>query len=65
MEYVDKIVDFEYCKTCEHEKSKDYLEPCHTCLNNPTNVHSKKPVNYKEKEKKNKKIVYETKNDKK
>ena len=50
MEYIEKIVDFEYCKTCEHKDTKDYLDPCHTCLNNPTNTHSKKPINYKEKE---------------
>lgn len=54
MEIIDKIVDFEYCKTCKHKDNKDYLEPCHTCLNNPTNVNSTRPVNYKEEDKKSK-----------
>ena len=34
--------------------SKDYLDPCHECLNNPVNTNSRKPVNYKEKETKKK-----------
>ena len=55
MEIIDKIVDFTYCKTCEHFEEKDFLDPCHECLNNPTNVNSQRPVNYKEKETKNKK----------
>lgn len=54
MEIIDKIVDFTYCKTCQHKDTKDYLEPCHTCLNNPTNTNSQKPVNYKENTKKQK-----------
>lgn len=52
MEYVNKIVDFTYCKKCKHEKEVEYLDPCHECLNNPTNVNSKKPVNFEEKENK-------------
>lgn len=40
----------EYCKTCEHEKVKDIHEPCNECLDNPVNLHSHKPVNYKEKQ---------------
>jgi hypothetical protein len=53
MEIIDKIVDFEkYCKTCKYKDTKEFLDPCHDCLNNPTNVNSQKPVNYKEKEKK-------------
>ena len=48
MEYIDKIVDFEkYCKTCEHKNVEEKFDPCHECLNNPVNTHSKKPVNYK------------------
>lgn len=50
MEIIDKIVDFTYCKTCKHMDCKDYLDPCHECLNNPTNVNSQRPVNYEEKE---------------
>lgn len=53
MEVIDKIVDFgKYCKLCEHEKLDEAKDPCHTCLNNPTNVHSQKPINFKEKTKK-------------
>lgn len=55
MEIIDKIVDFEYCKTCEYKDTKDFLDPCHDCLNNPTNVNSQRPVNYKEKETKKQK----------
>lgn len=52
MEYVNKIVDFhKYCKDCEYYKNKEYEDPCHDCLNNPTNVNSQKPVNFKKKEK--------------
>ena len=52
MEIIEKIVDFTYCNTCKHKESKDYLDPCHTCLNNFVNVHSVRPVNYEEDEKK-------------
>ena len=50
MEYIDKIVDFhKYCRLCEHEKESEDKDPCHTCLSNPTNIHSAKPIKYKEK----------------
>lgn len=56
MEYIDKIVDFGlYCPKCKHEKDDEAKEPCHDCLNNPTNVHSHKPIHFKEKPKKEKK----------
>ena len=56
MEYVDKIVKFEdYCSSCEYFKSNEALDPCHECLNNPTNQNSRKPVNYKKAEKKDNK----------
>lgn len=54
MEIIEKIVDFEYCKTCEHKETKDFLDPCHECLNNPVNINSQRPVNYKEETKKQK-----------
>ena len=41
----------EYCKKCVHEKEKGYDTPCEECLDNPINLHSHKPVNFKEKEK--------------
>lgn len=55
MEIREKIVEFnKYCKTCEHKDIRDDLgqDPCHECLNNPTNTNSRKPVNYKSKEEK-------------
>lgn len=55
MEIIQKIVDFEYCKTCEHKNTHDFLDPCHECLNNPTNTYSKRPVNYKQEETKKEK----------
>lgn len=51
MEIIEKIVDFgKYCPKCEYYISEDYKDPCHECLNNSTNVHSQKPINFKEKE---------------
>lgn len=52
MEYIDKIVDFTYCKKCEYYNEKDYKDPCHSCLSHQTNTYSHKPVNFKEKESK-------------
>lgn len=54
MEYIDKIVDFSWCKKCKHEDLDDYTNPCHDCLNSPTNVHSSKPINFEEKPKQEK-----------
>ena len=64
METIDHFVDFEkYCKTCEYKDVNDVegKEPCNTCLSYTTNVNSRKPVKYKEKEIKeeNKKIKKE------
>ena len=51
MEESYKEVYFDqYCKTCEHEKLKEIDDPCDECLNNPVNLYSHKPVNYKKKE---------------
>lgn len=41
----------QYCKSCEHEKVKDVEDPCNECLDNPMNLNSHKPVNWKEKAK--------------
>lgn len=55
MEIIDKIVDFKkYCETCEFKDVKQQDDPCNECLDNPTNVHTTKPVNYKEQETKKK-----------
>lgn len=55
MEHIDKIVDFEYCRQCKHEKCLPSEDPCHECLNNPTNTYSHRPVNFEWKPKKSKK----------
>lgn len=47
-----KIVDFEkWCKSCIHNDESETNEPCNTCLDNPTNEDSRKPVNWKENDK--------------
>ena len=46
-----KEVNFEkYCKTCKYFKIEEFEDPCDECLENPVNLYSHKPVNYKEKE---------------
>ena len=55
MEFPEKLVDFGYCKTCKFKDEEDYVDPCHECLNSPTNLHSIKPIHYVKKEVKNKK----------
>lgn len=53
MEFTEKIVDFKkYCETCKHKDIKEIEDSCNECLDNPTNTHSKKPINYEEKENK-------------
>lgn len=41
----------QYCKTCENKNVKENEEPCFSCLAEPTNLYSHKPVRYKRKEK--------------
>ena len=53
MQFEYKEVDFKkYCETCEHKDVNEVKDPCHECLSNPANSHSKKPINYKKKEEK-------------
>ena len=50
MEDIYKEVYFdEYCKTCRYKDVKEEEEPCWSCLKEPANLYSHKPVNYKEK----------------
>lgn len=42
--YFDK-----YCKTCQHKDLDEKEEPCRSCLSEPANLYSHKPVNWKEK----------------
>ena len=56
MEVVTKIVNFDlYCKNCEHFNKENYEDPCHECLSTPAREHSRRPLNYKEKENSQKK----------
>lgn len=50
--YTEKEVYFDqYCKTCKHGEVEDDKDPCHECLDYPTNTLSHKPVKYEEKDK--------------
>lgn len=58
MEHIDKIVDYKkYCETCKYRDADEFKDecPCDECLDNPTNVHTSRPVCYKEDEKLKKK----------
>lgn len=45
-----KIVDFSaYCGSCKSEKEAEIDSPCEECLDNPVNLHTVEPVNYKKK----------------
>ena len=44
----EKEVDFHtYCPLCKFNKTEEYEEPCNECLENPSNLGSHKPVNFK------------------
>ena len=46
----EKIVEYEkYCEKCEYSKLQENEEPCDSCLLEPVNVFSHKPVKFKEK----------------
>jgi hypothetical protein len=45
-----KIVHFdEYCKTCVNKDCAEKDEPCYSCLEEPVNQNSHKPVKYEKK----------------
>lgn len=47
----EKEVDFEtYCAKCIYKDDDPVNEssPCDECLDSPTNMHSRKPINFKE-----------------
>ena len=54
MEYTDlhyKEVYFDqYCSSCKYSDLEEENEPCNTCLANPENEYSHKPVYWKPKE---------------
>lgn len=37
-----------YCPKCENKDLSETEDPCEACLLEPTNLHSEKPVSYKE-----------------
>lgn len=39
----------EWCSKCENKDVDQGDEPCNDCLNNPSNVYSHKPVDFKAK----------------
>ena len=49
MNYEYKEVYYDkYCETCKYADMDDTKDPCNECLGEPTNLHSHKPVKYKE-----------------
>lgn len=45
------LVEFEtWCPKCLHAKTKETDDPCNSCLNEPVNDDSRKPVFFKEDE---------------
>lgn len=38
----------EYCEKCVNRNKEEYEDPCHECLNNPSNTYSHKPLYFKE-----------------
>lgn len=58
MEYKEVYFD-KYCKTCEYWETEAIKDPCNECLGEPCNLHSHKPVKYKEDPKKKKKLEKE------
>lgn len=52
MEDIYKEVYFDkYCGSCKYEDLPEKDDTCHECLNNPVNLYSHKPVNWKERKK--------------
>ena len=43
----EKIVKFELCRYCEHWKKPESAEPCSDCLDNPSNIDSRRPIHFK------------------
>lgn len=49
MTYEYKEVNFaKYCPLCESKDIPDVKDPCNNCLDEPMNLHSEKPVEWKE-----------------
>lgn len=49
MDTETKFVWFaDYCGRCEHKDTQETEDPCNECLNEPVNINSHKPINFKE-----------------
>lgn len=49
MQTETKIVEFDkYCNRCKHWETKSTEDPCDECLTSPTNINSRKPINFNE-----------------
>ena len=47
----EKFVEFnEYCKKCEYRDLSERDDPCFDCLDEPVNVYTHRPINFKERE---------------
>ena len=44
----EKIVNFAYCKFCEHKNEPESSEACSDCLENPVNIDSQRPIRFKD-----------------
>lgn len=42
----EKEVDFSFCNTCVNKDKTEAEEPCNSCLSQPVNFESTKPVKY-------------------
>lgn len=42
-----KIVEYDiWCPQCKHKDCKETDEPCYSCMGEPVNLYSHKPVKY-------------------
>ena len=44
----EKFVNFAYCQICKSANLTEKDEPCNSCLTNPVNFESSKPVKYEQ-----------------
>ena len=50
-ETTEMEVNFKYyCKLCKYENLEETKDPCNDCLDHPSNINSRKPIRFKEKE---------------
>lgn len=48
-EHIHEVSFYDWCPKCQHYLKKGDEEPCDSCLDQPWNTDSRKPVNFKEK----------------